>query len=57
VVAFVEDLLNHHAVDDEDVVNAVEYLAREYNRQDGEQLEVEMILKPLLSTFLQMPRW
>lgn len=35
VVSFVEDLLDMHGVDDEDVVTAVEHLAREYNRQDG----------------------
>lgn len=35
VISFVEDLLDRHGIEDEDIASSVEHLAREYNRQDG----------------------
>ncbi|KAF8592440.1 epsilon DNA polymerase [Ramaria rubella] len=42
VISFVEDLLDRHNVDDDEVAGSVEHLAREYNRQDDAEMVVRL---------------
>ncbi|KAF8525322.1 epsilon DNA polymerase [Gautieria morchelliformis] len=42
VISFVEELLDRHGIEDEDVASSVEHLAREYNRQDDAEMVVRL---------------
>ncbi|EMD40775.1 hypothetical protein CERSUDRAFT_45107 [Gelatoporia subvermispora B] len=49
---FLESLLDAHEVSDEDVEYSVEWIAKEYNRQDDAQMKVSLeILKRVYETF------
>ncbi|KAF8528943.1 epsilon DNA polymerase [Hysterangium stoloniferum] len=42
VISFIEEVLERHNIEDEEVASSVEHLAREYNRQDDAEMVVRL---------------